>query len=33
VQRLRFDPMSRRSEWKGTSIVYSIDRIFKDQIT
>lgn len=29
VARLRFDPTSRRSEWKGTSIVYSIERIFK----
>lgn len=27
VQALRQDPMVRRSEWKGTSIVYSVDRI------
>ncbi len=32
VQRLRFDPNSRRSEWKGTSIVYSTDRIFNKDI-
>lgn len=32
VAELRFDPMARRSEWKGTSIVYSIDRIFKRDI-
>lgn len=29
VKSLRFDPNARRSEWMGTSIVYSIDRIFK----
>ena len=29
VKSLRFDPTARRSEWMGTSIVYSIDRIFK----
>ena len=32
VRRLRYDPNSRRSEWKGTSIVYSIDRIWKKDL-
>lgn len=31
VAALRFDPNARRSEWKGTSIVYSIDRVFKQR--
>ncbi len=29
VKELRFNPNVRRSEWKGTSIVYSLDRVFK----
>ncbi|MGN0998818.1 MAG: MBL fold metallo-hydrolase [Faecousia sp.] len=32
VKELRYDPTARRSEWMGTSIVYSIDRIFKKDI-
>ncbi|MCD7817504.1 MAG: hypothetical protein LUH07_00395, partial [Lachnospiraceae bacterium] len=32
VKELRYDPTARRSEWKGTSIVYSTDRIFKNTI-
>ena len=32
VKELRFDPMSRRSEWKGTSIVYSLNRIYRKDI-
>lgn len=32
ARQLRFDPMSRRSEWKGTSLVYSINRIFDADI-
>lgn len=28
VQKLRWDPDSRRSEWKGTSIVYSVSKVF-----
>lgn len=31
VKELRFDPLVRRSEWKGTSIVYSIDRIYRGE--
>lgn len=33
VNRLLNDPYVRRSEWKGTSIVYSTNRIFHSQIT
>ena len=29
VKALRSDPNTRRSEWMGTSLVYSIDRVFK----
>lgn len=29
VKALRSDPNIRRSEWMGTSIVYSLDRVFK----
>ena len=31
VRKLRFDPASRRSEWMGTSIVYSMNRVFKQE--
>lgn len=32
VERLLHDPYVRRSEWKGTSIIYSTNRIFYSQI-
>lgn len=32
IKRSLEDPMTKRSEWMGTSIVYSTDRIFKHQV-
>lgn len=32
IQRALDDPKSMRSEWKGTSIVYNVDRVFKSQV-
>lgn len=32
VKAILDDPKIRRSEWKGTSIVYNIDRVFKRQV-
>lgn len=32
IKRALADPKSFRSEWKGTSIVYNIDRVFKSQV-
>ncbi len=32
IEEILSDPKMKRSEWKGTSIVYSTDRIFKNQL-
>ena len=32
IQKALDDPLTRRSEWMGTSIVYNSERIFKSQV-
>lgn len=32
VRQILEDPLTKRSEWKGTSIVYNTERIFKSQV-